>query len=519
MIVALALLACEAGGPSTMAAGELSLEAGPPSPCEAPLPSVSYTEVGGTWGLRGDPDVDAEHLGGGFAAVFDADADGDLDVLLNLTAGEPRVQVGPVLFRREGQGFVEEPIEGLVEALQLSLSDLDGDGDLDVALGGSQRFLAAEEGTLVPRDLVGMPAERAGFVKELEAADLDQDGLVDLYALTAGASLAGDVGGDFLLRGVAPGEWSLELLPDPDTARREGFDALWLDADGDDDMDLYVVNDRGDQVGPNVLYRNDGGALVDASEECACGLALSGMAVDAADWNGDALPDLYLAATWDNVLLASETDGTWVDVTQATGADPLAPADEIFSPMSWSAIWLDHDNDGRLDLLSAQGDLWYADDGEGLRRDQPLDLLRWDGEAFVDVAIDLGLDQAGSFRAAVAADHNDDGVLDLLVTEVIERPQLYLSDGCTAAGWLAVEGPVGARVEVVAGGQRQVRWIQTASGYAGAGPARAHVGLGAHQQVDAVRVTLPDGRFAAQVGPMPARRVLRVVDPDREATR
>jgi len=60
----------------------------------------------------------------------------------------------------------------------------------------------------------------------------------------------------------------------------------------------------------------------------------------------------------------------------------------------------------------------------------------------------------------VVATHLDgDGVLDIVASDVVGRPHVYRSTGCTAAGWLTVRAPSGSRVVVEAGGHT---WADTA---------------------------------------------------------
>ncbi len=141
--------------------------------------------------------------------------------------------------------------------------------------------------------------------------------------------------------------------------------------------------------------------------------------------------------------------------------------------------------------------MWFSPDDESMPiEDLTLVMLAGDGVSFEDVSASRGLDAPGSWRSLVATDHNGDGVLDLLASQVTERPSLWLSDGCTAPGWLAVEAPLHARVEVETSAGVQTAWVTTESAYGAARPPEAWFGLGAHQQVDRVTVTLLDGRSA-----------------------
>ena len=260
------------------------------------------------------------------------------------------------------------------------------------------------------------------------------------------------------------------------------------------------MNDKGLDFGGNVLYANDGSALDSTGEDCSCEVIQDGMGVDVGDYNRDGLPDLFLSAATRNILLEAAGDGSFIDVTASLGADSVAEGDS----MAWSGIFLDWDNDGDQDLLVAQGALLNSD----VDRDNPgpLDLMSWEDTAFVNLAASLGLGQSENYRSLVAVEFNQDGVLDLLATRIAERPLLYLSEGCTAEGWLEVEAPVGSRIQVEAGGTTQTAWISTESSCGAARPPTRHFGLGTAREVDALHVLQPDGQISSAQGPFCGRR-------------
>jgi hypothetical protein len=469
--------------------------------CAAPRDAVTYTEVGEAWGLQPGPDPEADHLDGGGLVVHDLDGDGDLDLVVSFWQSDLDV------YTRVGDGYERATVES--DGSQLSLADVDGDGQQDVVVGGHKpRAFLNEGGSLVRQK--GIFSLDGGTIRQLAPGDFDGDGDMDLYAPATGPD-SEEARQDLLLWNDGSGEFTVDRETlGTDLVSGQTFMAVVMDYEVDGDPDVYIDNDMGAQFGANVLIRNDGGALVDGTEGCACGLAHSGMGGDAADYNGDGLPDLYLAATGQNVLLASQAGGDFVDVTLSVGADPLGGAPY----MAWGAIWLDYDNDGLLDLAVAQGDLW-ASDHEGEVFDAPVNLLRQsEGGQFEEVGPAAGIELLGSYRGVSAADHNGDGVLDLLVNEVVDRPLLYLSDGCTAAGWLAVEAPMNSRVEIEVGGVTRTAWIHPSSGFGAAGPLEAWFGLGEAQSVDRLRVILPWGRgeYTLQ-GPIEGRRRIRLVAP------
>jgi len=469
-------------------------------PCEAPAAAVSYVESGEAWGLAAGPEPDGDHLDGGGLAVHDFDGDGDLDLV------HAWWQSDLLFYQRGDEGFSQGVIEAGRWGALMGLADADGDGRVDLLVGGHAPAVYFNDGAGLHRG-DDLALVKYGLVRQLAPADFDGDGDVDLYAATTAPEDEASRT-DFLLWNDGAGGYVVDHdgLPEVDGLRGQAFLAVVFDWELDGDPDVYIDNDMGPQHGANVLLRNEGGALVDASEDCACGIAHSGMGGDAGDYNRDGWPDLYLSATTQPVLLQGQSDGTFVDVTVSAGADPVVQDEE----MTWGAAWLDYDNDGQQDLLVAQGDLWAADH-PGNVFEGPINLLRQEAGAFEDVGPSLGLATEGSWRGVSAADHNGDGVLDLLVTEVVSRPHLYLSQGCTASGWLAVEAPLGSRVEITAGGVTQVDWIHPTSGFGAAGPLEAWFGLGDAQEVTSLRVELPWGAGVyAHDAPFDGRRRVRL---------
>jgi hypothetical protein len=118
--------------------------------------------------------------------------------------------------------------------------------------------------------------------------------------------------------------------------------AVWLDLDGDGDLDLYVTR-RSDAPG-NLLYENRGGALVLRPG----GLGPDSPATDVsqawADFDGDGLPDVYLPGIVVSRPRLLHNDGgfRFSEVTAAAGLDTL--------DRSLDAAWADFDDDGRPDL-------------------------------------------------------------------------------------------------------------------------------------------------------------------------
>ncbi len=478
--------------------------------CEAPLPSVSWTEVGAAMGMRPSPEVNTIHTAGGTLAVDDFTGDGRLDVSMTYS-GSTFFYLSEGSSPSAGAPFAFAEVAAPPSPYLTTIADLNEPGvGRRVILGGSGIIAyTIVDGAITQRNLIEDPrSASASGAQGAYPADIDGDGDTDFFALRTEMERP-----DFVLWGEGDGWFTADPAAIPaELPNGMGFDATWFDWDRDGDVDLYIVNDKGPEFGGNVLLENVDGALIDASDRCACDLSISGMGVDAADYNRDGLADLFITVSGGTALLTGGEDGVFTDTTVVSGLDQLDSAE-----MGWGGVWLDFDNDGALDLIEALGDLW-ADPVADAGRIAPMSshLYHQEGDGtFVDVAASYGLDRPGSWRSVVAADFNADGVLDPILGDVVGTPMFWLSDGCTSNAWIEVRGPEYAEVTVRAGGVEQVGWISARSGMAGSKPLSAHFGLGVSTLVDSLTVRLLDGTSYTVSEPFPARRTVTVGDVTR----
>ena len=255
-----------------------------------------------------------------------------------------------------------------------------------------------------------------------------------------------------------------------------------FDYDNDGDLDVYLVQGQtlgepsgaapdGRELGDR-LYRNDlrndlnpndstGGSLrfTDVTTESEIVTRGYGMGVATGDIDNDGDVDLYLTGVGRNQMFRNDGDGTFTDVSQASGTD---------DPVSWSvsAGFVDYDRDGWLDLFVGnylQFDLANRIACVGVSgladycrpsayRPQPNRLYRNQGDGrFVDGTIASGI--ARDFGPALgvsAADFNADGWPDLFVANDEQENQLWinLQDGTFENSALmagAALGPAGER--------------------------------------------------------------------------
>ena len=184
--------------------------------------------------------------------------------------------------------------------------------------------------------------------------------------------------------------------------------AAWGDYDGDGDLDLYIIDGRGtaNPQGRRILYRNEGdGTFTDVAPDAGVGIdGGNGASALWGDYDSDGDLDLYVfcsanvAADAVNRLFRNDGDGTFSEIAASAGV-----ADEDYSP---GGSWVDHDNDGDLDLHVVSGyqvsgprtaDRLYRNEGDG---------------TFVDVAPAAGIDDSDQGASAVWGDYDDDGDLD-----------------------------------------------------------------------------------------------------------
>jgi hypothetical protein len=170
-----------------------------------------------------------------------------------------------------------------------------------------------------------------------------------------------------------------------------------------------------------------------------------------------------------------------------------------FPKVDWARAFgvaaIDYDNDGWVDLVA----VGETKDGKGEVR-----LFRNLGpDGFKDVTTDVGLDkiQLKDPRAIIVGDYDNDGAVDLLITQNHGPAVLLRNEGGNKNNWLRLnlkglndnKSAIGTKVEVFAGANRQKFEIYGSSGYLGQNSPYLTVGLGQAKQADVVRMLWPTG--------------------------
>lgn len=234
--------------------------------------------------------------------------------------------------------------------------------------------------------------------------DYDGDGNLDLY-VAEGAQDGTKNKSDELFRGHGDGTFEYaSRTAGIEVSNNRGRCSFWFDCDNDGRLDLFVKN----YAGFNRLYHNKGdgtfslvanaGGLKKATETDGLGTICS-----FADYDNDGYMDVFFTGDQaTDTLYRNLGNGTFVDVTAASGIESLDTGHGI--------AWGDYNNDGLLDVYITRGSL----NPDGNKFDS---LYRNNGDGtFTGVTVEAGLDTTQETWAAVWGDYDNDGYLDLFLT-------------------------------------------------------------------------------------------------------
>jgi hypothetical protein len=242
-----------------------------------------------------------------------------------------------------------------------------------------------------------------------------------------------------------------------------GLGVVAADFDDDGRVDIYVANDGT----ANYLFRNLGGMRFEdvAPSVGAAGNAEGGyqasMGVACGDLDGDGRLDLVVTNFWGecSTLYHNMGGGLFSDWTAASG---LAQATRYL--LGFGTAFFDYDNDGRLDLVTANG---HVNDNRPLTpyAMRPQLLANVEGGRLVDAGLKTGgvWSREVLGRGLAIGDVDNDGRADVLILPQGE-PVMYLHNETNGGRFLALRligttsnrDAVGARVKVKAGGHVQV---------------------------------------------------------------
>jgi hypothetical protein len=212
-----------------------------------------------------------------------------------------------------------------------------------------------------------------------------------------------------------------------------------------------------------------------------------------------------------NVLQVQTASGGWRNDAPRMGIDATG--------WSWSAKFGDLNNDGLLDLYIVNGMI-----ASNLFAHQNLDELVEKNRAFqnmgggrFDPADGWKLDSQASGRGMVMADLNNDGALDIVVSNLRAQSRIFENRLCQGEA-LEVElrqgshgnsHALGARLMLETSQGNLFREVRSMSGYLSGEPPRVHFGFPAGAELRRLIIRYPDGATAVIDSPEP-QKLLKV---------
>ena len=250
-----------------------------------------------------------------------------------------------------------------------------------------------------------LPYSLSKLGPKMAAADVNNDGLTDVFIGNA----KGTPGTLFLQQ--SNGSFKLKLNNSfKKDAHFEDMGVAFFDADGDGDMDLYVVSGSYEVQNQNNLqdrlYLNNGKGTFTRALKNLPKITASGSVVKPADFDNDGDIDLFIGGRVvpnkypnpaDSYLLENKGKGVFKNVTKQK-----APQLEKLGLVT-DAIWTDINNDKKPDLIIT---------GEWM----PITILQNLGKDFKNITAQSNLENLTGWWSSIAgADFDKDGDTDYIV--------------------------------------------------------------------------------------------------------
>lgn len=413
----------------------------------------------------------------------DLDGDGDLDLFLGGLEGDPSQ-----VFQNDGAGIYTNVTAGSgfdfmssPYTVSAALGDYDGDGDLDLAM--------AHWGT--PRDQ-NSPGETETLWRNDSTLTK-----IEFTAVSAPAGISSELGLD--RSGGVLGE-------DHDYTFAPGF----ADIDGDGDQDLLSVAD----FGSSRVFLNDGDGTFTNITDPTRITDTNGMGSAIGDYDGDGDMDWFVSSI-DGNRLYQNTGGDFIFPTEAADVDE--------GGWGWGSCFADFNADGRLDIYQTNG--WdvgmdpnnsnYVDDASRLWMSNP------DG-SFEDMATASNMRDIEQGRGVICDDFDADGDVDVLLLTLDDQQAAMLwtnqlTDGNTLSVRLEGTSPntfgVGATISASIGGDTQTRLVGINSNFVSHNSTWQYFGFGDSTLIETLRVAWPDGEVT-EMNDIAVDQALTIRHPD-----
>lgn len=503
------------------------------------LDIVTAAWGGGLWWLRSQEGrFDGRELrsidnrGANFTAAFgfaDLDRDGDVDAVLGnwhtFTDIPPESARNWVLRNVDGT-YRYEPLSNMTgETLTTLISDLDGDGWLDLVVGNDFNvsdlvYVGDGRGGLLDRSRAGeMFPITAHNTMSIDSADLDNDGQLEiLIADIAPGDGAKSLGPGFraatdACAEIAEGDHRarcqrLVRVPISFTGTSTAENAAQMRFTGQVQNCMRTQDDRDRLICIGQHLLSQATRVEGDPRRCAqlparlpqirdlCERSFPVPLEIARSTDANAIPQ----SQFFNVLLERDSSGAWVDGAKARGLD--------VTMWTWNAKFIDFDLDGWQDLYAATGfilapewesNLFFRNDGAG---------------QFREATAEMGLVDFLATSSYVVADFDADGDPDIVTRPLLGPLRLFenraSADNARAATF-EIRDFRGNRFGIgtvltahLADGALQVREIKASGGFQSFDPPEVRFGLGARKEIARLNIRWSTGEKTRLEGPFRA---------------
>jgi hypothetical protein len=489
---------------------------------------------------------------GAGVALFDYDNDGDVDIYFpqgkmigdfpikdaTFPPKHPQLLIDRLYRNDSANGnlkFTDVTLSSKINAngygMGVTTGDIDNDGDIDIYLsnfGSNQFWLNNGDGTFTNKT-VHSNLDDPSWSVSATFFDYNNDGYLDLYVVNYvdynielpfecrsydGALDYCSPQGfkpvkDTLFENNKNGTFkNVSTKAGITTTKQPGLGVVAADLNSDGWQDLYVTNDGA----PNILWINNRrGAFEDKAMASGVAVNMTGvseasMGVDIADFDNDGDDDIFMTHLnrQTNTLYKNNGKGWFFDAGVSMGL-----AASSFKYTGFGTQWLDYDNDGFLDLFSANGAVTKEPEQVKNKEKHPLNqqnqLWRNQGNGkYLEVSNlqDASFLRLDVSRGLAVGDLNNDGSIDMLVSNNAGKPQLLLNKN-NKNNWVGLllirddlnRIDVGAKVEVTMGDKKIYRRVKTDGSYSSSNDSRLIIGLGSFNQPIKIKVKWSNGKI------------------------
>ena len=300
-----------------------------------------------------------------------------------------------------------------------------------------------------------------------------------------------------------------------------GFEAIFLDINGDGRPDLVVGNDSE----PNYLYINKGDGIFE-DQSFASGFAfnrdgreIASMGIAAGDYENNGKIDLFVTDFSDDykVLYRQDADYGFTDVSDKVGLEKIA-----IPFVGWGDGFLDYDNDGWLDLFMVNGHVYPEVDQHKWGTtfaERPLLFHNVQGKSgrtfeYIPPVTGTGLAIVIPARGAAFGDLFNDGKIDVVINSIDGPPTLLRNVSTDHHHWVELKLAGGSKsprdaicatVYLKANGMRMRQDVLSSGSFLSSNDQRLHFGLGDSTDAGVAEIHWPSGKVESVRLPVPDR--------------